>query len=134
VKVIEPAARVGGSIRTIREGGWVVETGPNTLQLEGEGDEALLAAYGLRDATQTADMRSAKRYIYAHGKLHGFGGNPLALLLDQQPQAQVVELGHRIGTTASTLAACPFVRKPPQVVVTTGQTIDRPLSISTGSC
>ena len=80
VKVIEPAARVGGSIRTVREGGWVVETGPNTLQLEGEGDEALLAAYGLAEATQTADMRAAKRFIYAHGKLHGFGGNPLAIL------------------------------------------------------
>ena len=80
VKVIEPATRVGGSIRTVREDGWLVETGPNTLQLEGEGDEALLAAYGLAEATQTAEMRSAKRYIYAHGKLHGFGGNPLAIL------------------------------------------------------
>ena len=80
VKVIEPASRVGGSIRTVCEGGWVVETGPNTLQLEGEGDEALLAAYGLAEATQTADMRAAKRYIYAHGRLNGFGGNPLALL------------------------------------------------------
>jgi len=80
VKVIEPASRVGGSIRTIREGGWVVETGPNTLQLEGEADEALLAAYGMAEVTQTADMRAAKRFIYAHGKLHGFGGNPLAIL------------------------------------------------------
>ena len=25
-------------------------------------------------------MRAAKRYIYAHGRLNGFGGNPLALL------------------------------------------------------
>ena len=80
VKVIEPAARVGGSIRTIREDGWLVETGPNTLQLEGAGDEALLAAYGLGELTQTADMRAAKRFIFAHGKLHGFGGNPLAIL------------------------------------------------------
>ena len=80
VKVIEPANRVGGSIRTIRENGWLVETGPNTLQLEGAQDEALLAAYGLGDVTQVADMRAAKRYIYAHGKLHGFGGNPLAIL------------------------------------------------------
>ena len=79
VKVIEPASRVGGSIRTIREDGWLVETGPNTLQLEGEGDEALLAAYGLASATQSADMRAAKRYIYAHGKLHGLGSNPLSL-------------------------------------------------------
>jgi len=80
VKVIEPSARVGGSIRTVREDGWLVETGPNTLQLEGEGDEALLTAYGLAEATQCADMRAAKRYIYAHGRLNGFGGNPLALL------------------------------------------------------
>ncbi len=80
VKVIEPAARVGGSIRTVREEGWLVETGPNTLQLEGEGDEALLAAYGLGESIQMADMRAARRYIFAHGKLHGFGGNPLAIL------------------------------------------------------
>ncbi len=80
VKVIEPANRVGGSIRTIREDGWLVETGPNTLQLEGAPDEALLATYGLSDVTQVADMRAAKRFIYAHGQLHGFGGNPLAIL------------------------------------------------------
>ena len=80
VKVVEPSSRVGGSIRTVREGGWVVETGPNTLQLEGEGDETLLAAYGLAEATQIADMRAAKRFIYAHGKLNGLGGNPLAIL------------------------------------------------------
>jgi oxygen-dependent protoporphyrinogen oxidase len=80
VKVIEPSGRVGGSIRTVREEGWLVETGPNTLQLEGEGDEALLAAYGLGEVTEKADMRAARRYIFAHGKLHGFGGNPLAIL------------------------------------------------------
>ena len=79
VKVIEPSGRVGGSIRTIREEGWLVETGPNTLQLEGAEDEALLATYGLAEATQSADMRAAKRYIYAHGKLHGLGANPLSL-------------------------------------------------------
>ena len=79
VMVIEPSGRVGGSIRTIREEGWLVETGPNTLQLEGAEDEALLATYGLADATQSADMRAAKRYIYAHGKLHGLGANPLSL-------------------------------------------------------
>ena len=79
VKVIEPSGRVGGSIRTIREEGWLVETGPNTLQLEGEEDEALLAAYGLGGVTQSADMRAARRYIFAHGKLHGLGANPLSL-------------------------------------------------------
>jgi oxygen-dependent protoporphyrinogen oxidase len=80
VKVIEPSGRVGGSIRTVREDGWLVETGPNTLQLEGPEDEALLGAYGLGDVTQSADMRAARRYIFAHGELHGFGSNPLAIL------------------------------------------------------
>jgi len=79
VKVIEPAARVGGSIRTVREDGWLVETGPNTLQLEGPGDEALLAAYGLGEFTQAADLRAARRFIFAHGRLHGLGPNPLSL-------------------------------------------------------
>ena len=74
LKVLEPAGRVGGSIRTVREDGWLVETGPNTLQLEGPEDEALLAAYGLGGVMQAADLRSARRYVFAHGKLHGLGG------------------------------------------------------------
>jgi oxygen-dependent protoporphyrinogen oxidase len=80
VKVIEPAGRVGGSIRTHREDGWIVETGPNTLQLEGPEDEALLAAYGLGEATQSADMRAARRYVFARGRLHGLGPSPLTVL------------------------------------------------------
>ncbi|MBM3869122.1 MAG: protoporphyrinogen oxidase [Verrucomicrobia bacterium] len=80
VKVLEPAARVGGSIRTHLEDGWIVETGPNTLQLEGAEDEALLAAYGLGEAMQSADMRAARRYIFARGELHGLGPSPLTLL------------------------------------------------------
>jgi len=80
VKVLEPAARVGGSIRTHLEDGWIVETGPNTLQLEGAEDEALMAAYGLGEAMQYADMRAARRYIFARGELHGLGPSPLTLL------------------------------------------------------
>lgn len=80
VKVLEPSAQVGGSIRTHRDDGWIVETGPNTLQLEGEEDQALLAAYGLGEVIQTADMRAARRYIFARGELHGLGPSPLSLL------------------------------------------------------
>ncbi len=79
-KVIDPAGRVGGSIRTVRQDGWLVETGPNTLQLDGPEDEALLGAYGLGEITQSPDLRAAKRYIYAHGKMNGLGANPLSLL------------------------------------------------------
>ena len=80
VKVLEPAARVGGSIRTHLDEGWIVETGPNTLQLEGAEDEALMAAYGLGEVMQSADMRAARRYIFARGELHGLGPSPLTLL------------------------------------------------------
>jgi protoporphyrinogen oxidase len=80
VKVLEPAAHVGGSIRTHLDEGWIVETGPNTLQLEGAEDEALMAAYGLGEIMQSADMRAARRYIFARGELHGLGPSPLTLL------------------------------------------------------
>ncbi|MEY3529985.1 MAG: hypothetical protein RLZ70_1053, partial [Verrucomicrobiota bacterium] len=61
VKVIEPSTRPGGSIRTVREDGWLVETGPNTLQIEGEADRALLDDYGLGTVLQEADHASAQR-------------------------------------------------------------------------
>ncbi len=80
VKVLEPSSRIGGSIRTHREDGWIVETGPNTLQLEGSEDEALLATYGLGEVTQSADMLAARRYIFARGQLHGLGPSPLTIL------------------------------------------------------
>jgi oxygen-dependent protoporphyrinogen oxidase len=80
VRVIEPSGRCGGSIRTHREDGWLVETGPNTLQLEGEGDLRLLAAYGLENEVQTAESGSAKRFILSRGMLHGLTASPASLL------------------------------------------------------
>ena len=79
LKVIEPALRVGGSIRTVRQDGWVVETGPNTLQLEGASDRALLGSYGLLADIAEADMAAARRYIFAHGRMHGLGPSPATL-------------------------------------------------------
>jgi oxygen-dependent protoporphyrinogen oxidase len=79
VKVIEPSARPGGSIRTVREDGWLVETGPNTLQIEGEADHALLNSYGLGTVLQEADHASAKRFILAKGRLHALTNKPSSL-------------------------------------------------------
>jgi len=79
VKVLEPATRPGGSIRTIQEDGWLVETGPNTLQIEGAGDRALLAGYGLEDALQEADHAAARRFILSRGKLHALTNSPASL-------------------------------------------------------
>lgn len=79
IKVIEPAARPGGAIRTLREDGWLVETGPNTLQLDGDADLALLESYGLGSVLQQADQASAQRFILSKGKLHALTNKPSSL-------------------------------------------------------
>lgn len=79
IRVIEPSSRCGGSIRTIREDGWLVETGPNTLQMEGAPDRRLLDAYGLGGVAQMAETGSAKRFIFSEGKLHGMTSSPASL-------------------------------------------------------
>ncbi len=78
--VVEPTERVGGSIRTVREDGWVVETGPNTLQLEGEADHELLCSFGLAKEILPAESGSAQRFILSRGRLHGLKPSPLSLI------------------------------------------------------
>ena len=79
IKVIEPALRPGGAIRTLHEDGWLVETGPNTLQIDGADDRALLASYGLGDVLQEADHASARRFIFSKGRLHTLTNSPASL-------------------------------------------------------
>ncbi|NBY42284.1 MAG: protoporphyrinogen oxidase, partial [Verrucomicrobia bacterium] len=80
VKVVESSQRVGGSIRTINQGGWIVETGPNTLQTNGEGDLKILRGYGLDKEILLADSTAANRYILSRGKLHTLTAQPTSLL------------------------------------------------------
>ena len=80
IKVIESAQRVGGSIKTIQEDGWIVETGPNTLQINGESDLKILNGYGLEKDILQADSHAANRYILSRGKLHALTAQPSSLL------------------------------------------------------
>ncbi len=80
VAVIDPAARAGGAIHTVREDGWSVELGPNTLQLEGKVDADLLGELGLAQEIQEADVRGAKRLIASHGNIHALTANPRSIL------------------------------------------------------
>jgi len=80
IKIIESAHRVGGSIRTISEDGWIVETGPNTLQINGESDLKILSGYGLDNEILWADTQASKRYILSRGKLHPLTAQPTSLL------------------------------------------------------
>ncbi len=80
VKILESSDRVGGSIRTVRDGEWIIETGPNTLQTEGDADLEILNGYGLKNEMQFARTESAKRFILSHGKLHALTAHPSSLL------------------------------------------------------
>ena len=70
IKVVESSQRVGGSIRTINQDGWLVETGPNTLQVNGEGDLKILRGYGLDKEILWADSSAANRFILSRGLIY----------------------------------------------------------------
>jgi oxygen-dependent protoporphyrinogen oxidase len=80
VKLLESSNRVGGSIRTVHDGEWTVETGPNTLQTEGDADLEILNGYGLKNEMQFARTESAKRFILSRGKLYTLTAHPSSLL------------------------------------------------------
>ena len=80
IKVVESSQRIGGSIRTINQDGWIVETGPNTLQINGEGDLNILRGYGLDKEILRAESNAANRYILSQGKLHTLTARPTSLL------------------------------------------------------
>ena len=80
IKVVESSQRVGGSIRTINQEGWIVETGPNTLQINNESDLKILKGYGLNKEILQADGTAANRFILSRGKLHALTAQPTSLL------------------------------------------------------
>ena len=80
VAVIDPAARAGGAVHTVKEDGWRVELGPNTLQLESKLDADLLGELSLAKEIQEADVRGAKRLIANQGHIHALTSNPRSIL------------------------------------------------------
>ena len=80
VAVLDPASRPGGAVNTLRENGWRVELGPNTLQLESETDARLLASLGLGGEIRDADVRGGRRLIAHGGELHALTSDPRSLL------------------------------------------------------
>ncbi len=80
VLVLEQESALGGTMRTLREDGWLVETGPNsaleTTPLFGEMFEGL----GILDQRVYANEKSNKRYILRDGLLHALPMSPQAFL------------------------------------------------------
>lgn len=80
VTVLEAANDAGGTMKSVRSGEWLIETGPNsaldTTPLFGE----LVAELGLGGEFLFADERANKRYILKGGELHPLPMGPGAFL------------------------------------------------------
>ncbi|MBX3749207.1 MAG: protoporphyrinogen oxidase [Opitutaceae bacterium] len=68
VQVFEQAAYPGGSIRTIREAGYLIEGGPNTLMLGAAEAKQLIRDAGLEPTLQVANTAAKKRFIVRDGR------------------------------------------------------------------
>ncbi len=68
VKVFERSAQTGGAIRTIRENGYLIEGGPNSLQLGANEVRQLIKDVGLEPEMLTAGATAKKRFIVRGGR------------------------------------------------------------------
>jgi oxygen-dependent protoporphyrinogen oxidase len=81
VSVLEAGDSPGGTMKTVAEGGWLVETGPNsaleTTPLFGEMFEGL----GITGERLYADAAAGRRYILRDAKLHPLPMSPAAFIV-----------------------------------------------------
>src|SRR5690625_1172934 len=69
VTLFERKGHPGGSIHSVRQGGWLAEYGPNTLQLKSPVVQKLFEQLGLAGQLREAGSRSSRRYIVRNGRL-----------------------------------------------------------------
>jgi len=80
VTVLEKNSYVGGTMRTIDENGWLIETGPNSALETTPLFSEMFEGLGILNERLYADERSNKRYILRDGKLHALPMSPQAFL------------------------------------------------------
>lgn len=75
--VLEGGDRIGGAIQSHRQGPYLAEEGPNSIQVNSpEVDAFLQSIPGLEARVVTANAAAKKRYIVRGGKLHAVPMNP----------------------------------------------------------
>ncbi|HKK19105.1 MAG TPA: protoporphyrinogen oxidase, partial [Opitutales bacterium] len=75
--LLESSAQIGGSIQSYREGPYLAEEGPNSIQVNSHAvDRFLRSVPGLEARTIEADPAAKKRYIVRGGALHPVPMNP----------------------------------------------------------
>jgi protoporphyrinogen/coproporphyrinogen III oxidase len=78
VSVLERNASVGGTMRTLRDDGWLVETGPNSALETTPLFREMFSALGIQDQVVYASPGAKKRYIVRDGNLHPLPLSPAA--------------------------------------------------------
>jgi oxygen-dependent protoporphyrinogen oxidase len=79
VTVLEAGDRPGGALRTLHDGDWTFELGPNTV-LEKAPVSELLALAGLAGERVLAAPAGRRRYVWKGERLEPLPGGPLGLL------------------------------------------------------
>ncbi|MGA3007501.1 MAG: protoporphyrinogen oxidase [Opitutaceae bacterium] len=80
VRLFEAGERLGGAVRSERSDGWLVEAGPNTIQVGAGEIGALLDELGLGEKKLAANPAAKNRYLVRGGRLHALPASPSALL------------------------------------------------------
>ncbi len=78
VAVLEAEDEVGGTMKTIHEKGWLVETGPNSALETSPLFQTLVRDLALSDELVYANELASKRYILRGGELHPLPMTPVA--------------------------------------------------------
>ncbi len=80
VIVLEQSGEPGGTMKTIRTGGWLVETGPTSALETTPLIKELLQELGILERRKYAAEASGNRYILRGGELHPLPMTPMAFL------------------------------------------------------
>jgi protoporphyrinogen/coproporphyrinogen III oxidase len=80
--LFEAGSEVGGNMRTLRQNGYTMELGPNTLQMN---EELLQLITELKLETELLPLtpRNNKRYVLHEGKLHPVPASPKSFLANK---------------------------------------------------
>jgi len=80
VTVFEKERHAGGTMQTVHDGEWLIESGPNSALETTPLFQELFMSLGIRDRMRYADGAADKRYILREGRLHALPMSPGAFL------------------------------------------------------
>ncbi len=80
ITLFESEGRTGGKVQTVKDGGYIVEWGPNGFLNNKPDTLELCRRLGIDDKLLPSNDAARKRFIYAGGRLHLLPESPVAFL------------------------------------------------------